>query len=252
LTAPVFEYGRTLGGSVTGGYVYRGAAIPALEGAYFYADFQDDRIWTFRLVAGAVTDWQERTQELRPPNSSGPIAKVSAFGEDSSGELYLTDFLSGTLYRIEPWPCPPVVDRQPASMTAIIGQAATFSVAAAGSTPMTFRWRKDGAPLADGPRVIGAATDTLQILQTELGDAGWYDVVLTDPCGSTVSLPVQLSVVVPCPADFNRTGGITVQDIFDFLAAYFAGDPRADFNQAGGLSVQDIFDFLAAYFAGCS
>jgi hypothetical protein len=44
---------------------------------------------------------------------------------------------------------------------------------------------------------------------------------------------------------------VTVQDIFDFLAAYFAGDTRADFNGAGGITVQDIFDFLAAYFAGC-
>jgi hypothetical protein len=55
----------------------------------------------------------------------------------------------------------------------------------------------------------------------------------------------------PCVADFNNSGSITVQDIFDFLAAYFAADPRADINAAGGITVQDIFDFLAAYFAGC-
>ncbi len=55
-----------------------------------------------------------------------------------------------------------------------------------------------------------------------------------------------------CPANFNGTGGITVQDIFDFLASYFNNDPAADFNGAGGVTVQDIFDFLAAYFAGCT
>jgi hypothetical protein len=54
----------------------------------------------------------------------------------------------------------------------------------------------------------------------------------------------------PCRADFNGVGGVTVQDIFDFLAAYFAGAPSADFNGSGGITVQDIFDFLAAYFAG--
>jgi hypothetical protein len=54
-----------------------------------------------------------------------------------------------------------------------------------------------------------------------------------------------------CPADFNGAGGVSVQDIFDFLAAYFGGDPRADFNHVGGISVQDIFDFLTAYFTGC-
>ncbi len=54
-----------------------------------------------------------------------------------------------------------------------------------------------------------------------------------------------------CPADFNGSGTLTVQDIFDFLGAWFAGDARADFNHLTGLSVQDIFDFLAAWFAGC-
>ncbi|HVU63802.1 MAG TPA: PQQ-dependent sugar dehydrogenase, partial [Phycisphaerales bacterium] len=54
-----------------------------------------------------------------------------------------------------------------------------------------------------------------------------------------------------CPADFNASGGLDVQDIFDFLNAWFAGDPRADFNGLGGTSVQDIFDFLNAWFAGC-
>ena len=53
------------------------------------------------------------------------------------------------------------------------------------------------------------------------------------------------------PADFNGVNGVEVQDIFDFLAAWFAGDPRANFNGANGIEVQDIFDFLAAWFAGC-
>ena len=56
---------------------------------------------------------------------------------------------------------------------------------------------------------------------------------------------------VTCRADFNAVNGVSVQDIFDFLAAWFASDPRADFNGASGISVQDIFDFLAAWFAGC-
>lgn len=54
-----------------------------------------------------------------------------------------------------------------------------------------------------------------------------------------------------CPADFNHSGAVSVQDIFDFLVAYFAGDPAADFNASGVVSVQDVFDFLAAYFVGC-
>jgi hypothetical protein len=57
----------------------------------------------------------------------------------------------------------------------------------------------------------------------------------------------------PCVGDFNHSGGQpTVQDIFDFLAAYFSGNAAADINHVGIISVQDIFDFLAAYFAGCA
>ena len=54
-----------------------------------------------------------------------------------------------------------------------------------------------------------------------------------------------------CRADFNRSGAVGVQDIFEFLAAWFASEPRADFNGANGITVQDIFDFLAAWFQGC-
>ncbi|HVU64946.1 MAG TPA: M1 family aminopeptidase [Phycisphaerales bacterium] len=53
-----------------------------------------------------------------------------------------------------------------------------------------------------------------------------------------------------CAVDFNHSGTVEVQDIFDFLNGWFAGDPAADFS-GGGISVQDIFDFLNAWFAGC-
>ena len=55
-----------------------------------------------------------------------------------------------------------------------------------------------------------------------------------------------------CRADFNGSGSVTVQDIFDFLSAWFAHAPTADFNQSGSVTVQDIFDFLTAWFAHCS
>jgi hypothetical protein len=60
-----------------------------------------------------------------------------------------------------------------------------------------------------------------------------------------------LYVGVLCPADFNRDQHVTVQDIFDFLDAWFAGNPDADFNMDGATNVQDIFDFLSAWFTGC-
>ena len=52
--------------------------------------------------------------------------------------------------------------------------------------------------------------------------------------------------------DFNNNGTVTVQDLFDFLAAWFAGDIRADFNGSGTVTVQDLFDFIGAWFGGCA
>lgn len=66
---------------------------------------------------------------------------------------------------------------------------------------------------------------------------------------------------VSCLADYNNDGRVSVQDIFDFLGAWFGGcfaqggtpcfGHTADINGSGTISVQDIFDFLAAWFGGC-
>jgi hypothetical protein len=54
-----------------------------------------------------------------------------------------------------------------------------------------------------------------------------------------------------CVANFHQSGAVTVQDVFDFLAAFFANAPTADVNGVGGITVQDVFDYLAAFFQGC-
>jgi hypothetical protein len=55
----------------------------------------------------------------------------------------------------------------------------------------------------------------------------------------------------PCPADFNGVGGVGLQDLFDYLTAWFSGSDDGDFNSIDGVTVGDLFDFLAAWFAGC-
>jgi glucose/arabinose dehydrogenase len=95
LTLPVVEYDHGGGAcSITGGYVYRGSAVPALQGTYFYADFCAGFVRSFRLASGMVTEhaeWPTLT----------PGGGITSFGEDTAGELYI--MTSGSdLFRIVP------------------------------------------------------------------------------------------------------------------------------------------------------
>jgi glucose/arabinose dehydrogenase len=88
-SAPVHEYRHDEGCSVTGGYVYRGSAIPQLDGHYFFSDWCTGFI---RSIApdGSIHDWTDGT---------GNVAAVSSFGRDDEGEIYVVSG-TGTVYRI--------------------------------------------------------------------------------------------------------------------------------------------------------
>jgi len=82
MTLPVLEYPNgDEGCSVTGGYVYRGDAIPELRGHYFYSDFCGGWIRSFRVSGSTITDEQEW--------DVGNIGMVLSFGEDAASELYV-------------------------------------------------------------------------------------------------------------------------------------------------------------------
>jgi glucose/arabinose dehydrogenase len=96
LTLPAYEYSHSNGCSITGGYIYRGSAIPSLQGLYFFADYCQGWVRSFRYSNGAtteLTDWQA----LKPGGS------ITSFGEDASGELYLI-VESGRVFKIVPEP----------------------------------------------------------------------------------------------------------------------------------------------------
>ncbi|MCE9578307.1 MAG: PQQ-dependent sugar dehydrogenase [Deltaproteobacteria bacterium] len=99
LTAPVVEYQHgALGCSVTGGFVYRGKALPALDGVYFYGDFCTGIVWSFRWTpdGGAVDHWDWRAA-LDP---DGALTNLASFGVDNDGELYALS-LDGAIFRFE-------------------------------------------------------------------------------------------------------------------------------------------------------
>lgn len=98
LVDPIYEYPHTLGCSITGGYVYRGCAIPALDGTYFFADFCSASIWSFRYDGVSVTNFTNRTSELAPGGGLA-INSITSFGEDAFGELYICD-RGGEVFKI--------------------------------------------------------------------------------------------------------------------------------------------------------
>jgi glucose/arabinose dehydrogenase len=77
---PVYTYNHNQGCSVTGGYVYRGDALPNLQGLYFFADYCAGQVWTLQPAT-----WEQA-------HFRSLDARISSFGEDLHGELYLTTF----------------------------------------------------------------------------------------------------------------------------------------------------------------
>ena len=92
LVFPVFEYEHSKGGpcSVTGGFVYRGRAQPALRGRYIFGDYCSGTVWSLKVVSGAAEDVRVEPFE---------IVGLTSFGEDTAGELYAMAY-TGIIYRL--------------------------------------------------------------------------------------------------------------------------------------------------------
>ncbi len=86
---PVYEYPRNLGQSITGGYVYRGTALPSLIGRYLYADFLTGKIWALKYENNKATVITLVDTSLF----------ISSFGQDKDGEVYILSY-SGKIYKL--------------------------------------------------------------------------------------------------------------------------------------------------------
>jgi hypothetical protein len=95
LVLPVAEYDHGQGCSVTGGYVYRGRAFPALTGIYLFGDYCSGRIWG--MVYSPDGAWH--VAELAQTD-----VLLTSFGEDEAGELYLLDMGRGELHQVTAGP----------------------------------------------------------------------------------------------------------------------------------------------------
>lgn len=93
---PVHVFGHSNGAcSVTGGHVYRGCRMPALRGRYFFSDYCAAFLQSFKMQNGQATDLQDHSASARG------LERVSSFGEDARGEIYVLN-LGGELFKIVP------------------------------------------------------------------------------------------------------------------------------------------------------
>jgi glucose/arabinose dehydrogenase len=97
---PVFEYGHTgaegapgADNCIIGGYVYRGQAIPELQGAYLYGDFGSGKLRALQVQGGTLLNG--------PHEFSVPTTFMGCFGEDAAGEMYVCDYEGGRILRID-------------------------------------------------------------------------------------------------------------------------------------------------------
>ena len=96
ITMPVVEYPHSEGCSITGGYVYRGKALPELDGVYFYSDYCTAILRSFRYKeARRSTSGTGRTA-LDPESK---LAKIASFGQDNDGEVYVVTH-EGPIFKI--------------------------------------------------------------------------------------------------------------------------------------------------------
>jgi glucose/arabinose dehydrogenase len=110
LVDPVYEYGHDGSASVTGGFVYRGAALgAAFQGRYFFAEYVQGRVWSLALTVNPDTgeatasDLQEHTAAL---GGSATLGNISSFGVDAAGELYIVSYSRGMILKLAA-PVPP-------------------------------------------------------------------------------------------------------------------------------------------------
>ena len=90
---PIYEYDRTDGNSITGGYVYSGTDFPELKGHYIFGDFITGKIWSFPL--------SETNEKVEKVNALGKWnILISTFGKDESGEVFVSDYQSGKIFKV--------------------------------------------------------------------------------------------------------------------------------------------------------
>ncbi len=135
---PIYDYaqGTTTGFCVTGGYVYRGCAIPALYGHYVFGDYSGGRIWSFTWNGAAVSNFTVRTADLSPTSTMQTISAITSSDEEGAGELYVarrgsTVSATGQVSKIVPAAAVPPIPALSLTSPVTVGGVGTIQLTSA-------------------------------------------------------------------------------------------------------------------------
>jgi hypothetical protein len=148
------------------------------------------------------------------------------------------------------------VSSNPSNQNVEAGAPASFSVVGSGTGPLSYQWRRNTVNLVDNARITGSNLPTLNISSALLSDAGSYDVIVSNSCGSTPSAAATLGVSCYANCDGSSTSPIlTANDFACFLNSYASGESYANCDQSVGnptLTANDFQCFLNKFANGCS
>jgi hypothetical protein len=164
-----------------------------------------DRVTTFNLVFADTPDFVSpiSTQSFTA-NANGNFVNSATFAAISARyvRLQATGFAGANntgVREIQFFTMagqPPTVTQNPVGGTRLVGDSFLLTAAGVGDVPILFQWLRDGSP------ITGATNSTLSIPSLQVSDAGRYEVVLSNPNGSTTSTPAVLTVLDP-PLDIT-------------------------------------------------
>lgn len=230
LTEPLFDYPRSIGRSVTGGYVYRGSALPAsYRGRYFLGDFMFGFVGSVGLTVdptsgeAAVADAQLHTQEL----GGAALAHIVSFAEDRDGELYVLQRDEGTVYKIVPDPGVPL--DPPTGFTATTDLSTvslTWQAPLTGVTPRAYQLEVGNAP-GDSNLFVGEIPSfPARLVVPNIPNATYYARLRSIGSAGVGAPSTDVQIVVGCAAPPPAPAGLTQVVIGNTVALGWAKQPN--------------------------
>ncbi|MFM9957261.1 MAG: GC-type dockerin domain-anchored protein [Phycisphaerales bacterium] len=229
------------------------APFPPRSGSAMVFNQDRGRTWLIGGKSGGVPfgdvwEWDGTAWVLLPTSGLAPRAFHMAAYSEATGEVFVYGGSpDGLVYpkrvsRIATVTSPRIA-RSPVGATRCLGSPIDDISVDATGIGLTYQWRKDGASLN------GQTASALNIPQCAMTDAGIYDCVVSNSCGSATSNPATVRVL----PDIRPNGQIDTADLTLFLAFFgFTTPSIADFNGDGLVNTVDLIRFLGAFGQTCN